>query len=283
VFETDKEVLDWYERQPRALSREYVNSIRWNEVKNYPLNPGFIPVLIYMRDIEYFTDMYYQELRRTPTGKDPVIRKFMDRWSIEELHHGNLLNRFLEEAGFPTGKNWQEEAMRKIPRLYTIGSYAVDIAAIPFGKYFHGAHMVWGAINEITAMNAYRRLSDLAGHPVLKQLLTGIVQEESIHGSFYWNVARVKLAETKFSRTLARFIIGKFWSPVGQGAKPKSEANYVMATLFPGTEGLELFDQKIGTRIERLPGFTGFKGLTERIAPIVQASAGITTTAVAAH
>jgi hypothetical protein len=283
VFETDKEVLDWYERQPRALSREYVNSIRWNEVKNYPLNPGFIPVLIYMRDIEYFTDMYYQELRRTPTGKDPVIRKFMDRWSIEELHHGNLLNRFLEEAGFPTGKNWQEEAMRKIPRLYTIGSYAVDIAAIPFGKYFHGAHMVWGAINEITAMNAYRRLSDLAGHPVLKQLLTGIVQEESIHGSFYWNVARVKLAETKFSRTLARFIIGKFWSPVGQGAKPKSEANYVMATLFPGREGLELFDQKIGTRIERLPGFTGFKGLTERIAPIVQASAGITTTAVAAH
>jgi hypothetical protein len=43
-----------------------------------------------------------------------------------------------------------------------------------------------------------------------------------------------------------------------------------MATLFPGKEGLELFDQKIGNRIERLPGFVGFKGLTERIAPIVQ-------------
>ena len=43
-------------------------------------------------------------------------------------------------------------------------------------------------------MNAYRRLSDLADHPVLEQLLIGIVQEESIHSSFYWNVARVKLA-----------------------------------------------------------------------------------------
>jgi hypothetical protein len=43
-----------------------------------------------------------------------------------------------------------------------------------------------------------------------------------------------------------------------------------MATLFPGKEGLELFDQKIGSRIERLPGFIGFKGLTERVAPIVQ-------------
>ena len=270
MFETDKEVLEWYEKQPRALSKEYVNSIQWNQIKNYPINPAFIPVLVYMRDIEYFTDMYYQELRRTPTGKDPIIRKFMDRWSVEELHHGNLLNRFLEEAGIPTSKNWQVEATRKIPRLYVIGSYLVDHATRPFGKYFHGAHMVWGAINEITAMNAYRRLSDLAGHPVLKQLLTGIVQEESIHSSFYWNVARVKLRETKFSRNLARFIIGKFWTPVGQGAKPENEANYVMATLFPGKEGLELFDRKIGSRIERLPGFLGFKGLTERVAPIVQ-------------
>jgi hypothetical protein len=270
VFDTDHEVLDWYERQPRALSREYVNSIKWNEIKNYPIDPAFVPVLVYMRDIEYFTDMYYQELRRTPTGKDPVIKKFMDRWSIEELHHGNLLNRFLEEAGYPTGKNWQVEATRKIPRLYTIGSYLVDHASRPFGKHFHGAHMVWGAINEITAMNAYRRLSDLAGHPVLKQLLIGIVQEESIHSSFYWNVARVKLRETKFSRNLARFIISQFWRPVGQGAKPEGEANYVIATLWPGKEGLDLFDQKIASRIERLPGFLGFKGLTERVAPIVQ-------------
>lgn len=271
MFETDKEVLDWYERQPRALSKEYVNNIRWKEIKNHPVNPAFVPVLIYMRDIEYFTDMYYQELRRTPTGKDPIIRKFMDRWSIEELHHANLLNRFLEEAGYPSGANWRHEATGKIPKMYTIGSFLINHAARPFGKYFHGAHMVWGAINEITAMQAYRRLSELAGHPVLKELLVGIVQEESIHGSFYWNVARVKLLEAKFSRDLARFIIGKFWSPVGQGAKLESEANYVMATLFPGKEGLELFDQKIGNRIERLPGFIGFKGLTERIAPIVQA------------
>ena len=279
MFETDKEVLDWYERQPRALSKEYVNSIKWKEIKNYPLNPAFVPVLIYMRDIEYFTDMYYQELRRTPTGKDPVIRKFMDRWSIEELYHGNLLNRFLNEAGIPTGKNWQVDATRKIPHLYKISSYLVDHGSRPFGKYFHGAHMVWGAINEITAMNAYRRLSDLAGHPVLKQLLIGIVQEESIHGSFYWNGARVKLNETQFSKILARFIIGKFWSPVGQGAKPKGETNYVMATLFPGPEGLQLFDEKIGTRIERLPGFDGFKGLTERIAPVVQGAAALKASA----
>jgi len=43
-----------------------------------------------------------------------------------------------------------------------------------------------------------------------------------------------------------------------------------MATLFPGKEGLEFFEQKIGNRIARLPGFLGFKGLTERMAQIVQ-------------
>ena len=52
MFETDKEVLDWYECQPRALSKEYVNKIRWNDIKNHPINPAFVPVLIYMRDIE---------------------------------------------------------------------------------------------------------------------------------------------------------------------------------------------------------------------------------------
>ena len=266
MFETDKEVLEWYERQPRALSKEYVNSIKWNEIKSHPLNPAFVPVLIYMRDIEYFTDMYYQELRRTPTGRDPVIRKFMDRWSIEELHHGNLLNRFLEEAGFPTGKNWQAEAMKKIPKNYLIGSWVADHACSMFGRHFHAAHMVWGTINEVTAVQAYRRLGELSGHPVLKQLVMGIVQEESIHSSFYWNIARLKLTEKKFARDLARFIIERFWTPVGQGAKREHETNYVLTTLFKGAAGLKDFHRAVTGRIERLPGFDGFNGLTERIA-----------------
>lgn len=276
MFETDKEVLDWYERQPRALSKEYVSSIRWEEVKDYPLHEAFVPVLLYMRDIEYFTDMYYHELMRTPTGRDPIIKKFMDRWSVEELHHANLLNRFLEEAGHHTGKNWRAEAMSNIPRSYLIGSWVADHASRPFGKYFHGAHMVWGTINEVTAMQAYRKLGDLAGHPVLKRLVLGIVQEESIHAGFYWNIARLKLKEKKFARDLARFIISRFWSPVGQGAKREHETNYVLTTLFKGATGLKDFHRTVTGRIERLPGFDGFNGLTERIAAGQQAESLLT-------
>ena len=115
MFETDKDVLDWYERQPRALTRDFVDSIPWREVPNYALHRAFVPVLIYMRDVEYFTDIYYRELLRTPTGKDPVIRKFMDRWSVEENQHADLLNRFLNEAGITTHEKWQVEAKEKIP------------------------------------------------------------------------------------------------------------------------------------------------------------------------
>jgi hypothetical protein len=270
MFETDKEVLDWYERQPRALSKEYVSNIEWNKIKDYPLNPAFIPILFYMRDIEYFTDMYYRELLRTPTGRDPIIRKFMDRWSIEELHHGNLLNRFLNEAGFPTPEKWHQEADASISRNYRFYSYLLNIAVQPFGKYFHGAHMVWGAINEITAQHGYHRISVLAGHPVLKKLLWGIVQEESIHSNFSWNVARVKLSQAKFSQDLARFIVSRFWAPVGQGPKSESETHYLVRMVFRGEDGLEEFNRKVSNRIARLPGFNGFTALSEKIAPIVQ-------------
>jgi hypothetical protein len=271
VFETDKDVLDWYEQQPPAVTREFIDSIPWRDVSNYALNPAFVRVLIYMRDIEYFTDMYYRELLRSPTGKDPIIKKFMDRWRVEEDGHANLLNRFLNEAGIPTSEKWRDEADAKIPWGYPINAYLMYWAVKPFGKHFHGAHMVWGAINEITTMHAYRRFSDLAGHPVLKKMLSAIIQEESTHSSFYWNMARVKLSQTKFSRDLARFIIQRFWSPVGTGPKPVSEANYVLWTLFNGSRGLDVFDRTVASRIERLPGFSGFTALTERVGPIVQA------------
>ncbi len=81
------------------------------------------------------------------------------------------------------------------------------------------------------------------------------MKEESIHAHFYWSIAQLKLQQTKFSRDFARFIIGKFWSPVGQGAKPKSEANYTIATLFKGADGVDFFARNVNNRLQQLPGF----------------------------
>jgi hypothetical protein len=270
MFETDKEVLEWYERQPAHVTGDFIDALDWANVKNYPLNPAFVPVLLYMRDIEFFTDVYHKELLRTPTGKDPVIARFMERWVVEENRHAELLNRFLAEADVPTSPRWQEEARAKIPWQYQVKSYLLDMAVRPFGRYFPAAHMVWGAIYEITTLQGYRRQSKIAKHPVLTDLLSGVIKEESTHANFYWSIARLKLNREKFSQDLARFILRKFWAPVGQGIKPEHETNYVVTTLFRGPTGVELFDRKVVSRIQLLPGFDGFNALTEKVAPLLE-------------
>ncbi|MBA4125219.1 MAG: hypothetical protein H0X72_22495 [Acidobacteria bacterium] len=66
-FETKRDMLNWYEKQPRTLTEEFIGKINWNEIKNYPLDEKFIPVLLYMRDVETLTDVYYEELQRAQT------------------------------------------------------------------------------------------------------------------------------------------------------------------------------------------------------------------------
>lgn len=268
IFETDIEVLDWYEKQPRALSKEFIDSIPWDDVKKYPLNPKFVPVLVYMRDIEIFTEVYHNELKRTPTGKDPVIAKFMERWGIEEITHGEVLNQFLEIAGYPQGKNWMDEAKKSIPFSYTANAYITSMLTNLVGKSFTGAHMTWGAINEMTAQQSYRRLWILSEHPVLEKILRAIVREESAHAQFYWSIARLELNRSEFARKLARFIIRKFWSPVGEGTKPVEESNLMITTLFNGEEGVNWVDKHITQRVKQLPSFDDVNTVTSRIASV---------------
>ncbi len=269
MFETERDVLAWYETQPRALTKEFLDNLKWKDIKNYELNPAFIPVLIYMRDVESFTQVYYEELLRTPTGKDPVIRRFMDRWSEEENQHGELLNRFLHEAGVETTEKWEAEARKSIPFLYTFNSRIICAITNLFGKHFSGTHMAWGAINEMTTLQGYRRLWTLAQHPVLEQLLRAVAQEEALHSRFYWSIAQLKLEDSTFSQRIARQVIDRFWAPVGSGAKPTTDVNYIIATLFKGDEGIEFFDRTVNKRVEQLPGFDGSKTTTERVANIV--------------
>jgi rubrerythrin len=270
VFETERDVLAWFEKQPRALDKNFLDNIAWRDVSRHELNADFVPVLIYMRDVESFTDIYYKELLRTPTGRDPVVKKFMERWSEEERLHAELLNRFLEEAGVHTSPRWEAEAKSKISFRYKFENCVSSLLSNPFGEHFAGAHMTWGAINEMTTLQGYRRLWKLAGHPVLEHLLRRIAQEESVHSYFYLNIARLKLKRSLFSRKLARFIIGKFWTPVGQGTKPQLETNYLIATLFKGTEGIDFFDRNVSRRLKQLPGFDGFQTVFDRIVAIAQ-------------
>lgn len=265
LFETEIDAINWYESQERVLTPAFLKTIPWDKVKDHPLDPAFIPTLVYMRDVERFTSLYNDELARTPTGKDPAIKRFMERWSQEEITHSDLLHRFLVEAGFPATERWYEEAKKRIPLTYRLSSHITPRITNLLGHHFTGVHMTWGAINELSTLTGYQRLWNLAKHPVLEYILTHIAREEASHSFFYWSVARVKLLQSTFRQQLAKFMVEKFWSPVGEGAKPVAESNAVIRTLFSGVEGLELMHQRVTRRIQQLPGLDTLQTVTDRI------------------
>ena len=268
-FETNRDVLEWYERQPRTLTRKFIGDIDWNAVREHPLDKKFIPVLLYMRDVETLTDVYYDELRRTPTGKDPIIRKFMERWSAEEQTHGELINRFLNEAGVETDPKWQKQIINSVSTSYTVTNYLITTLTNLIGKRFTATHMAFGAIHEMSTTQGYRRLEELASHPVLSEILRGIIREESAHTTFYRSVARIELEKSEISQKLSRFIVKHFWTPVGSGAKPAEESNYMIATLFGGEGGMKWIDKNVSQRIQTLPGFDGLTKVSDKISEIV--------------
>lgn len=265
TFETKKEVLDWYEQQPRSLTNDFIENIEWNDVRNYPLDERFIPVLIYMRDVEVLTDMYYEELRRTPTGKDPIISKFMERWGIEEITHGEVINRFLNEAGIPTEEKWRKNVRNSVSKSYTVTNYLISALASLVGKRFTATHMTFGAIHEMSTGQGYRRLMKIADHPVLTEILTAILREESAHASFYRNVARIELNQSGISQKLARFLVKNYYTPVGSGSRPEQATNYAIGTLFEGAEAMEWIDRNVTQRVQALPGMQGITKTSEKI------------------
>lgn len=267
-FESKKEALDWFERQPRSLTPEFIANINWNEVRNHPLSPGLVPILLYMRDVEVLTEMYHRELLRTPTGRDRYISKFMERWGVEEITHGEVLNRFLNESGYESTSRWKDQVARSVSAYYRANTYLITTLTKLVGRKFTATHMTYGAINEMSATQAYRRLMKIANHPVLTEILTAIIREESAHTKFYTSVARLELERSGFARRVARSLVDRFWLPVGSGARPKEQTNYAIGTLFQGSEGIEIIDRSVTQRVRGFPGFAEFTRVTERIGEV---------------
>ncbi len=271
TFESKKDVLDWYEAQPSSVTPEFLSSINWHEVRQYPFDARLVPVLFYMRDVESLTDMYYRELRRTPTGRDPHISKFMARWGEEELVHGQLLNRFLNELGYETDERWYEGVRSSVGRFYKAHTYAITTLTNLVGRRFTGTHMIFGAINEMTTGQAYRRLMEKANHPVLTQILRAILREESLHTNFYSRVARLELERQPISQKLARFVIDHFWEPVGGSALGYVRSNYTIAQLFGDDEGRRVIDSAVSKRLNTFPGFSGVAAINRAAEKSIQA------------
>ena len=94
--------------------------------------------------------------------------------------------------------------------------------------------MTWGAINEWTTQAGYGRLSEVAGHPTLRELLRRIMKQEGGHIDFYASEAGRRLAEQPEGadadplRAQASVAPGRF------GVMPKEEVGFMVAISSAG-------------------------------------------------
>lgn len=237
--------LDAYVSRSRTVD---VSDIAWHEVRRYPLRAGARRTLLYMQDIESQTVVYLRELLATRAIDDPEVATFLACWLYEETFHGRVLAQFLTAAG----ESIRPRERSRVGMRSRIESVVMGLASRAWPD-FVAVHMTWGAINELTTLVGYKRLSEVAGHPILAELLSRITRDESRHFSFYFRHAEQRLQRPAVAR-VTRFLVDHFWAPVGSGVRPAADVRFLAEYLFSGREG-RAAGQRIDKTIQRLPGF----------------------------
>jgi hypothetical protein len=223
--------------------------VDWDAVARHPLPTAALRALKYMQDVESHTVIYLRELLSTRAADDPALAGFFATWFYEEMAHGRALAHFLTAAGHPVTVR-QRNARRFVERIEALG---ISVISAAWGD-FPAVHMTWGAINELTTLTGYRRLAQLAGHPVLADLLAQIMRDESRHFAFYFAQAERRLAASAAARRATRALVERFWDPVGAGVQPDSETRFLAGYLFAGPDG-RAAAALVDRTIRRLPGF----------------------------
>jgi hypothetical protein len=237
--------LDAYVGRSRAVR---LDDLDWDAVARHPIDTDTVRTLRYMQDIESHTIVYERELAKTRAIDEPEVSTFLACWLYEETFHGHAIRRFLDAAGHPTpdrgrGRASLAERMESAVMAMVAGAWP-DFVAV---------HMTWGAINEMTALTAYQRLAEIAGHPVLAELLARIGRDEARHFAFYFKHAEQRLSRPGAAR-VTRFLVDRFWAPVGSGVAPAAETRFLARHLFGDADG-RAAARRIDASIRRLPGF----------------------------
>lgn len=232
-----------------------LSDIPFDDVKKYPLALEEIRCLAYMMDIEGHTIVYLRGLLNTCAIEDPEITAFLSCWVYEEYFHGRAIKKFLESYGV----SYEADRFKEVKRSRSITEWMKEIAALVLCKvtpHFHAVYLTWGAINELTTLEGYSVLSQRTSHPILSEILKRLIRDERRHFSFYYNQASVAL-KPRGAQRLTRFLLNRFWTPVGHGVKPDNEVSWMMNFAF-GDEKGEGVAEKIDAAIRKLPGLEKF-------------------------
>lgn len=248
-----------------------IGDLDWDGVGRVELDPSVIDTLIYMRDVEGFTDRDLVGLvgHRT-TLADPLIRRFLDVWRSEERVHSEVIDRYLER--YAEVRSLALPARQPPPPgVAPMRERLLARVGGPFGRVVAAAHMAWGAANELLTLNGYRILADRCGDPMLATLLDRIAAQESRHYSFYLLQAEWRLADSGLARWALPKVLDGTWTPVGigDGYKSHEEFERVLGYLASGVDGRSAIE-RMDRRFAALPGFDRLRIFSDATASVLR-------------
>ena len=236
-----------------------IADLDFSKARDYPLSSSEIRCLSYMMDVESHTIHYLRGLMKTCAVRDPDTVAFLNCWAYEEFFHGRAIRKFLSAAGIEFPATRIQEVDQRRTWREGIGELGSSLLCYVV-KDFHAVYLAWGAIQELSALEAYGVIAKRTRNPILAELLRRIAKDERRHFSFYFNKAR-PLLESRSAQALTRIILRHFWTPVGGGLKPDHDVQWTMRFVFGNSEGRSAA-QRIDSVIARLPGQNWFNLLS---------------------
>ncbi len=242
-----------------------LDDIAWEEVPKHRLTPEALRTVRYFLTTESATFYYLRSLMSTrPALEEPDFAPFLCAWVYEEEFHGRAFGQFVRAYGESVDDHYRTRMFRR----RTVGERIDELGQSALGALFPeawpGAHMAWGAIQELTTYSAYTQLIARTKHPVLETICRRIMKQELRHFSFYYHQAEARLSRSRFAQELCSRALKLAWTPVGDGMSSKAEVAHSMQFLFDGCEGNVIAG--IEKRIRQLPGLEWFDLLSRYVA-----------------
>ena len=243
--------------------RVKIDDLDWALARRHGLSEREIESLEFFADIESQTVYYFLEVAKLEVARDPELLTFLTMWNYEEYFHSHAITRLMQECGVAIGS--ATERGRKVRAGARIKARIEDLVqqllAKAMPKRFVALWMFWGAVQECLTMQAYEEMIRRTENPVLAELFRRIAKQERRHFAYYFNQARERLQDNPGAQRFCRFIVQRFYAPVGSGVKTPAEAAALVARLFPGNRVLEVMGY-IERRMAHLPGMQGLDACT---------------------
>ncbi len=250
-----------------------IEDLDWALARRVGLTAREIENLRFFADIESQTVYYFLEVAKLQVARDPELLTFLTMWNYEEYFHSHAITRLMQECGVPMEPPQDRSTrVRANARLKAkLEDFAQTLMAKLVPKRFVALWMFWGALQECLTTQAYEEVIRTTQNPVLAEMFRRIAKQERRHFAYYFGQARLRLVDNPRNQKFCRYIVRKFYSPVGSGVKTEAASAAMVAGLFPGDRIFEVM-QYIERRMAQLPGMTGLDACTKwaaRIQPIL--------------